>query len=478
MTLALASGVGAVVLAVAAETSLDRVEAAEVIEAFRTTVAERSAYAAIADDRWRRSLDALKASLDPQVSRSGLERSLRQALSLIGDSHAGVRDAGDQGDRTSRRLPLRLVPLTSAANAPIVALWADRDELVSPSTPFLESIDDASIEAWISAAATEVPLGSPQCVRRRAARSIESLGDWRGAVTPEVARPAATLRLGDGQGTHTALTVALSSEAVRSGPKRPSAAILTHDVGYIRLPEMDERAARFVQESLDGWKDLRGLIVDVRGNGGGSRDALRELASRALAPDTAVVCNAVRPLLVGGSVPDAVRGALDARDLRPVDDAAWNEAELAAIAKWHSTFQPKRAIPDERFGPLHVMVLRGDPARPRLTVPIVILQDSGCFSATDIFLASMGEIASVTLLGQSSSGGSGAAVPHALPHGFETRLSSMVSFRANGALLDGFGVPPDIDVAPTPADIVAGGRDPSNDTLVRAALARLVPGAE
>jgi C-terminal processing protease CtpA/Prc len=87
--------------------------------------------------------------------------------------------------------------------------------------------------------------------------------------------------------------------------------------------------------------------------------------------------------------------------------------------------------------------------------PVLVLTDTGCFSATDIFLSAMKDQPGVTLVGTASGGGSGRARTQVLPaSGIGVRISSMASFRAGGALYDGAGIEPDVLVPVLPTDLI------------------------
>jgi len=49
---------------------------------------------------------------------------------------------------------------------------------------------------------------------------------------------------------------------------------LDGEIGYLRLGRMSDEAVDLIRESMEGFREAMGLIVDVRGNGGGSRYAL------------------------------------------------------------------------------------------------------------------------------------------------------------------------------------------------------------
>ena len=96
--------------------------------------------------------------------------------------------------------------------------------------------------------------------------------------------------------------------------------------------------------------------------------------------------------------------------------------------------------------------------------------DSGCFSATDIFLGALEILPRVTLVGTASSGGSARSQSFRLPKtGIEVRCASMASFRPDGRLYDGRGIEVDIEIPASPIDFLIN----RNDAQLKAALAHL-----
>ena len=101
--------------------------------------------------------------------------------------------------------------------------------------------------------------------------------------------------------------------------------------------------------------------------------------------------------------------------------------------------------------------------------PVVVLMDETCISAADVFLAALGELPDVTLMGRPSRGASGMTEDHLIQGPVEIGLASMVSFMPDGLVFDWHGVTPDIAVELTPEDFTRTGRD----TALEAALERL-----
>lgn len=242
-------------------------------------------------------------------------------------------------------------------------------------------------------------------------------------------------------------------------PQSPSG-ILEGNIGYLRIPSMNSTAVSDVLRWMPEFRETRGLIVDVRGNGGGSRDALRALFPYVMAADASPrVVNAARYRLHPDYGPDHLGGS---RFLYREDWTGWNPAAREAIASFRVRFTPEWDPPDDEFSEWHYLVMSRD-MNPEAYVygrPVVVLLDAKSFSATDIFVSAFKGYPGVTLMGTASGGGSARLVGVQLPaSGLSLGLASMASFQADGDLHDGHGTEPDLVVHPEPEYFLTGGRD-------------------
>jgi C-terminal processing protease CtpA/Prc len=130
-----------------------------------------------------------------------------------------------------------------------------------------------------------------------------------------------------------------------------------------------------------------------------------------------------------------------------------SEAERTAITDFARSFKPRWQLPANQFSQWHYMALSrlNEADIYHYTSPVIILMNSRCFSATDIFLAAFKGMKNVTLMGTPSGGGSALVEERSLGNSpFTVRLGSMASFQATGELFDSKGVQPDVVIHPTP----------------------------
>ena len=219
----------------------------------------------------------------------------------------------------------------------------------------------------------------------------------------------------------------------------------------------------------------------MRGNGGGSRDVLRVLMAYFLtSKDPPRVVNVAAYRIPPWAPKPDDDGYLANRFLHTPPWKGWSgEARKAGsellktfkpafLGRVHDVtgselankFKPEWKLPKKGFSKWHFMAVDRSAAESPYTYrePVVILMNTECYSATDIFLGAFKGLEGVTLVGTASGGGSGRTRAYGLAaSGLRVRLSSMASFRPNGKLYDGNGVLPDLEVQPARGDWIGKG---------------------
>lgn len=435
-------------------------------------IAERFSYAG------RHGVDAADlraralAELRGPAPRERFGCALARVLAAYGDGHARV-----EPDPLARASASFLPFLTGYARGGLVAFAADRSRLLDPERPYLVELDGRPIAEFERAAAAYVAEGSDAFRRHRVPRILRCLGLLREDLKlPAAATVRVTLAAkGGAKRKSVALPVAGAPAAFGTWPQSESRR-LGGDIGYLRIAEMEGDPAFIaaVESQLESFRDAKGLVIDVRGNGGGRRDLLLQLAPHFLDPAGGlVIANVAAKRLFPGERGDEPEGLLGNRALFPATASAFAPGEREQLERFAAGFEPEWSPPEGEFSAWHYLVLRPDPAAWRIRCPVVVLQDEGCFSATDIFLGAFDLFPDITLAGAGSGGGSGRVEPVRLPaSGLEVLLSSMASFRPDGRLYDGNGVLPDVELEREPGDFVG-----ASDTALEIALKRLRGGS-
>lgn len=196
---------------------------------------------------------------------------------------------------------------------------------------------------------------------------------------------------------------------------RPTAShrTLPSGYGYLRLSQWTLGVMPAVMRGMDALKDAPGLIIDVRGNPGGSVHAVNALLSRFFAEKTDL-------------------GNTTTRTGQPV-----------------SMF----------FGTVEIIKLKQEVGgrRDAYRGPVVILTNAGSGSGSELFAGTMQAVGRATVVGQPSCGCLLGFLGYArVPGGAELAYSEVGFVMANGRRIEGVGVLPDRPVPLTLADLRAG----------------------
>ena len=411
-------------------------------------------------------LDAIEAALPETIRVGDFALQLQKYLASSIDGHA-PRVSGLAADgsweRIENRLPgERIFPfLMRSTGSRVVAFDAGTRSLVDAAHPYVAEIDGWPVRTWIAAAQSIITGGSPQLRFRRGVGLLADLNFLRA----ELGRPrsgTAVVTLSDEAGeSRIRRTVGPVRELPDTAGRLPleadARARVPVDIAYVRIRRMegDEAYNAGLAAWVEASRDARGAIIDIRDNGGGSRLPLLTLLPHVLARgETPVVVNAGR-LKVGPYCPDCPEpagGYLENRYMRTLGGWPSGSPERRALEGWLRSFTPTWSPPDEGFSAWHYLVI-GPASDPVFEgKPVVILQNDGNFSASDIFLSGFKGLDHVTLVGVPSSGGSARGQGYVLPNsGLRVNLATLASFQArNSMLYDGVGIEPDVLMEPEP----------------------------
>ncbi len=184
------------------------------------------------------------------------------------------------------------------------------------------------------------------------------------------------------------------------------------DIAYLLIPSWSgDRDARVseLEVILTEFKDAKGMILDVRPNGGGD-----ELMAQAV--------------------------------------AAW----FVKGEKVYSKNAYRDASAEGGFGQVFDRVIKGNAAPKRFDRPVMVLMGPANLSSCESFLLMMKEAKKAKLIGGKSGGSSGNPKPRLLENGVEVFIPSWKDFFPDGMLFEGVGVTPDIKVKSKPADFEKG----------------------
>jgi carboxyl-terminal processing protease len=195
---------------------------------------------------------------------------------------------------------------------------------------------------------------------------------------------------------------------------------------YVALNSFGDRAivAQFKQEVVPELSKAKGLIIDIRTNGGGSTDN-----------GTAI---------------------LDYFVDQPLKGSAWRTREHVAAYKAWASFGDQK----------YLAYLKGDswhkgehhelkPSEaPKFLVPVVVLTSVYTGSAAEDFLIFIDGLDRFTTVGEATFGSTGQPIQFELPGGGRARVCSKRDTYPDGRDFVGFGVKPQVPVERTPASLI------------------------
>lgn len=192
--------------------------------------------------------------------------------------------------------------------------------------------------------------------------------------------------------------------------------IFDDNVGYIYYSSFtNDVGDGNLTQIISRMSICKGIIIDIRSNGGGTLTNVDKIASRFLNEKTLV-------------------GYITHK-----------------VGKGHSDFSS--------FYPKYVESYNGI----RFQKPVVVLTNRGCYSAANDFVNVMKNAPNATIVGDMTGGGSGLPFTSELPNGWTVRFSASPMYDINKNHIE-FGIEPDIRVDMTKEDI-----DKEIDTIIEKA---------
>lgn len=194
--------------------------------------------------------------------------------------------------------------------------------------------------------------------------------------------------------------------------------IINEDVGYIHIETFSGNKNQYSNFSdiLNVFNNFKGLIIDVRDNGGGSEGNSDIIASH---------------------FADQIRLYSWIRRKNGPGHSDFSEAEAKYI----------------------------EPANRTFLKPVVLLTNKKCFSSCESFVLAMREFPHVTVIGSTTGGGSGTPILRELQNGWVYRISRWIQMTTDNYIYEGVGLSPDISI-----DISEADHDNQIDSILEKAI--------
>ncbi len=177
-------------------------------------------------------------------------------------------------------------------------------------------------------------------------------------------------------------------------------------VGYILIKNFGAPVEEYeeIDRILKEFGEKDGLIIDVRSNGGGNTTNSQTVASRFADQNRLYVKVKYK-----------------------------NGPGHGNFTRWYERYV-------EPEGPV------------QFSKPVVVLTNRRTYSSAEDFVLAMRLFPNVTIVGDTTGGGSGNPILRELPNGWTFRLSSWVAADPEGNTFEGVGLAPEVSVSNTPSD--------------------------
>ena len=344
-------------------------------------------------------------------------------------------------------LPLTIRPILkegSGEEIDFLALKPGTQSLLDSKYPYINKINGHPVEEILLKLKQVFPKQAPQNL----AANLANYAVYPGLLSNLFDTTSSTMsvELRDLNGVTKAISLNPTSQFPRPiDPLRKSGSkVLNDSIGYLRIDSMrlDEEELSEIHQKMNEFKNTDALIIDIRGNGGGRRQIIQELMPYFM-PDEEKYHVATRGLC--RNHPDC---DISSRYLFPIDSPHFNEEERAFLRKFQKenpiqVQYDKSMYQDEAF---HLIRNSRNP-QFHYNKEVIILMDHENFSAADVFLGAFKGREKITLMGETSGGGSAAGKTYKTPVlGLEYRIARMLSLQPQGITYDMNGISPDIAV--------------------------------
>jgi carboxyl-terminal processing protease len=334
-------------------------------------------------------------------------KSLDGMVAELGDAHTRVlspRQYAFDKDKQNLTLGLSLAVMDGEVVVTAVAKDSPAEKAGLQKGNRLITIGTETASDWWSRQFNLARKNSTDRARLKTVKRVFNGGD------PEAPSESLSLTVERNDGSSYPVTL---TRAVLPRKDTLTAKLLDNNLGYIRLTGFDPKLSGNIRPVFDTVKGTRGLVVDLRGNGGGSLGVAMSLMNQ----------------LVTGRIPVGKRVTRTGKPpafLMGLVTVGRMELELSGVAKSY-------------MGPL------------------VILVDGDSASGSEFFSGSLQAIGRAKVVGETTCGCLLGYMGYAnVPGGGALAYSEMDFAPVRGPRIEGSGVQPDLIVTPRRQDLIEG----------------------
>lgn len=440
------------------------------IESLRKILNENSSYAYLNGYDFNKDFEDYQQNLEDSIRLEDFGLFLTKTIGKIGDRHSSVRE---YETRDSLFLPFIYAPL----NNKVIVLKKNANkelEIFNPDFPYLKNIDGISTENFLSKILPEEVKAPKDAYFKRAVRKIRDVQKNYNVLNKKLPKEFKLTLSNSASTNDTVLAVSPVKRLERAiywdekfekqfgypitdtDYNKPEISNqlfeIKNQIAYTHIPAMvSKEDAPLLFDKLNSFmnsirNNSKALIVDVRSNGGGTRDISYEFAKYFVHPDSIYVVNVTKQR---GPIPlpkDYIE-SLHSRNLFSFPEL--DNQEQKSVTEFLKTFKPMYELDNNKYSEYYFGLLNGKKLAKSFyyNKPVYILANENSFSAASVLVAIFKGLPNVKIVGVTTDGSSGNSDRFELPNSeIRIKISTMVSFQKDGKILDGYGTEPDIEI--------------------------------
>ncbi|HLW15677.1 MAG TPA: S41 family peptidase [Flavobacteriaceae bacterium] len=449
---------------------LQKNEALEDLNEFKALMETESSYYQLSDFDFEARYQQIENKILPQdsIPIHFLAYEMEKIIGETIDRHASLRmEAFDEKEYET--LGLHFPFVLSSLDGKVVALKEKKSkgeyEYYSKKYPYLKSINGLGMEEFIEHYAYRRKNSPKPAMLTDGLKDLRNIGELyfkQGnegvkeldlVLTDGKRDKKLTLPLSEKRHSWVDLSSLRANEEMRSfyGDKDFDLTKLdkwlTDSIAYLAIPAMasykhNSNIEPYLKATMQKYSDAKALVIDLRSNGGGTRDILNTLSDYLVQPEESPWVANVAYVRSDQRLDEDI-SSMQGRYLYNYNSDTLSDEDRKAIDAFNDGFETSLSFDETKFSHPFYMVLHSK-EKP-FTQSVYILVNEESFSAASVFTTALKGLSNVKIVGVTTNGSSGRSVYFNLKHSnINIRLSTMLSFQRNGKTLDGNGTEPDI----------------------------------
>lgn len=448
---------------------LTKEKALEDLKEFKLLLENQSSYYRVADFDFEKSYNEVERRISQKDSIPVyfLAFELEKIISNIIDRHANIRMENFEED-DYELFNLYLPFAVSSLGDKIVALNFNRTtkeyEYFDQTYPYLKVIDGINIKDFLNDYAYKRKLSPKNAKRLDELKDLRDIGelyfkqgkknleDVKITLTNGKTDKKLVLPVSKRKNWYFDIGSTSFNRAYRDFGRNEDFELskldkwLTDSIAYLAIPSMLSYAENpnlesYLTSTVEKYRSSKAMIIDIRGNDGGTREILHTLSGYFVQPEQSPWIANVAYVRSDQFLDEDI-SSMESRFLYNYNSEMLSDGDRNAIDEFKKDFETEYNVDMNKFSQPYYMVLH---SKQPIAYPIYILVNEECFSAASVFTSALKGLHNIKIVGVTTNGSSGRSQKFYLKNSkIRVKLSTMLSFQRNGKTLDGNGTVPDL----------------------------------